>query len=282
MLLLVQHAMDRQANRVMLSLTGISIRFLIEFSSLFLLVFLCIMHEFTDVTLAKQFTLGLFSKHVSFIFANLFDPWMQMLHLTRMPSPTRSNKRRWCLIKISKHHHRVTNCRPVNRVHWSQSIPSHSILGGSKSLWSICRRTKWWHCFRRPISLPVTRTVFVHNHHEELDIQMISISGNTEDFHCSFFEDKVIPGRSNTSFQVAFLARHEGLVNNTLYIHSSVGSFQYQVSAFGEISPFRVRPLIGARVPVNSSFASLIYIYNPFSTPLQVCWALLFFFWSYL
>lgn len=100
---------------------------------------------------------------------------------------------------------------------------------------------------------------------------MISISGNTEDFHCSFFEDKVIPGRSNTSFQVAFLARHEGLVNNTLYIHSSVGSFQYQVSAFGEISPFRVRPLIGARVPVNSSFASLIYIYNPFSTPLQVC-----------
>ena len=126
--------------------------------------------------------------------------------------------------------------------------------------------------FYSPISMPVIETVYVHNARpDELAIQMISISGNTEHFHCSFFEDKIVPARSNTSFQVVFLARQEGLVNNTLYIHSSMGSFQYRVSAIGEASPFRVRPLIGARVPLNASFASLIYIYNPFSTPLQVC-----------
>lgn len=120
--------------------------------------------------------------------------------------------------------------------------------------------------------MPVIETVYVENvRPDEASIQLLSISGNTEHFHCSFFEDKIISAGTNTSFQVVFLARQEGLVNNTLYIHSSVGSFMYRVSAFGEASPFRVRPLIGARVPLNASFASLIYIYNPFSTPLQVC-----------
>lgn len=119
--------------------------------------------------------------------------------------------------------------------------------------------------------MPIIKTVHIHNDDDEITLQLISISGNTEHFHCSFFEEKILPPRSNTSFQVVFLARQEGLVNNTLYIHSSAGSFPYRVSAYGEHSPFRIRPLIGARVPLNSSFASLIYIYNPFSTPLQVC-----------
>ncbi|KAH9517423.1 hypothetical protein DERF_008099, partial [Dermatophagoides farinae] len=120
------------------------------------------------------------------------------------------------------------------------------------------------------IGMPIIKTVHIHNDDDEITLQLISISGNTEHFHCSFFEEKILAPRSNTSFQVVFLARQEGLVNNTLYIHSSVGSFPYRVSAYGEHSPFRVRPLIGARVPLNSSFASLIYIYNPFSTPLQL------------
>lgn len=123
---------------------------------------------------------------------------------------------------------------------------------------------------RRPIGLPVMRTVHVANNNGRFNIQMISISGTTEHFHCSFFEEKMIGPRANTTFQVVFLGRQEGLVNNTLYIHSSVGSFKYHVSAFGEASPYRLRPLIGARVPVNGTFASLIHIYNPFSTPLQV------------
>lgn len=40
----------------MISLMGI--RFVIEFSSILVLAFLCIMHEFTDVTFAKQFNIG--------------------------------------------------------------------------------------------------------------------------------------------------------------------------------------------------------------------------------
>lgn len=35
-------------------------------------------------------------------------------------------------------------------------------------------------------------------------------------------------------------------------------------------NPYRLRPFVGARVPVNSSFSPLISIFNPHSEPLQV------------
>lgn len=67
-----------------------------------------------------------------------------------------------------------------------------------------------------------------------------------------------------------FLARQEGTVNNTLFIHTSVGSFKYQVTACGMSNPFRLRPFIGAKVPINSSYSPLIHIYNPHNSTLQV------------
>jgi len=37
----------------------------------------------------------------------------------------------------------------------------------------------------------------------------------------------------NTTFEVVFLARQVGSIENTLYIHSSKGSFKYQVGILG-------------------------------------------------
>ena len=45
--------------------------------------------------------------------------------------------------------------------------------------------------FFRPIGLPVMRKVRVFNLNTQSSIQMLSISGNTIHFHCSFFTDKV-------------------------------------------------------------------------------------------
>lgn len=86
------------------------------------------------------------------------------------------------------------------------------------------------HSFHRPIGLPVLRKVKVFNLNAHSSIQMLSISGNTIHFHCSFFKDKVIPPSGNTSFDVVFLGREEGIVENTLYIHTSAGSFRFQVN----------------------------------------------------
>ena len=41
------------------------------------------------------------------------------------------------------------------------------------------------------------------------------------------FNVQVIPPGGNTTFEVVFLGREPGLVENTLYIHTSAGSFRY-------------------------------------------------------
>uniref|UniRef100_A0A672RRE5 Transmembrane protein 131 n=1 Tax=Sinocyclocheilus grahami TaxID=75366 RepID=A0A672RRE5_SINGR len=82
---------------------------------------------------------------------------------------------------------------------------------------------------------------------------------------------EIIPPGGNTSFDVVFLARVVGNVENTLFINTSHhGVFTYQVFGVGIPNPYRLRPFVGARVPVNSSFSPLISIFNPHSEPLQV------------
>ena len=44
-----------------------------------------------------------------------------------------------------------------------------------------------------------------------------------------------------------------------------------QVFGVGIPNPYRIRPILGAKVPVNSSFSPLIHMHNPHSSTLQVC-----------
>lgn len=58
----------------------------------------------------------------------------------------------------------------------------------------------------------------------------------------------------------------------TILINAAILMSALQVFGVGVPNPYRLRPFIGARVPVNSSFSPLINIHNPFSEPLQVTW----------
>ncbi|CAL8291077.1 unnamed protein product [Lota lota] len=122
----------------------------------------------------------------------------------------------------------------------------------------------------QPVGMPKMEKVYLHNPSPE-EISLISISATTAHFHASFFQNRIIPPGGNTSFDVVFLARVVGNVENTLFINTSHhGVFTYQVFGVGIPNPYRLRPFIGARVPVNSSFSPLINIHNPHSEPLQV------------
>ncbi|XP_028299716.1 transmembrane protein 131 [Gouania willdenowi] len=122
----------------------------------------------------------------------------------------------------------------------------------------------------QPVGMPKMEKVYLHNPSSE-EISLISISATTAHFHASFFQNRIIPPGGNTSFDVVFLARVVGNVENTLFINTTHhGVFTYQVFGVGIPNPYRLRPFIGARVPVNSSFSPLISIHNPFSEPLQV------------
>uniref|UniRef100_A0A671R845 Transmembrane protein 131-like n=1 Tax=Sinocyclocheilus anshuiensis TaxID=1608454 RepID=A0A671R845_9TELE len=122
----------------------------------------------------------------------------------------------------------------------------------------------------QPVGMPKMEKVYLHNPSSE-EISLISISATTSHFHASFFQNRIIPPGGNTSFDVVFLARVVGNVENTLFINTSHhGVFTYQVFGVGIPNPYRLRPFVGARVPVNSSFSPLISIFNPHSEPLQV------------
>ncbi|XP_068599286.1 transmembrane protein 131 [Brachionichthys hirsutus] len=122
----------------------------------------------------------------------------------------------------------------------------------------------------QPVGMPKMEKVYLHNPSSE-QISLISISATTAHFHASFFQNRIIPPGGNTSFDAVFLARVVGNVENTLFINTSHhGVFTYQVFGVGIPNPYRLRPFIGARVPVNSSFSPLIHIHNPYSEPLQV------------
>ncbi|XP_057413954.1 transmembrane protein 131 isoform X3 [Balaenoptera acutorostrata] len=123
----------------------------------------------------------------------------------------------------------------------------------------------------QPVGMPKMEKVYLHNPSSEETITLVSISATTSHFHASFFQNrKILPG-GNTSFDVVFLARVVGNVENTLFINTSNhGVFTYQVFGIGVPNPYRLRPFLGARVPVNSSFSPIINIHNPHSEPLQV------------
>ncbi|XP_030057243.1 transmembrane protein 131 [Microcaecilia unicolor] len=123
----------------------------------------------------------------------------------------------------------------------------------------------------QPVGMPKMEKVYLHNPSSEETISLVSISATTSHFHASFFQNrKILPG-GNTSFDVVFLARVVGNVENTLFINTSNhGVFTYQVFGVGIPNPYRLRPFIGARVPVNTSFSPIINIHNPHSEPLQV------------
>ena len=135
-------------------------------------------------------------------------------------------------------------------------------------------------------------TVHVHNAHSNKRIEMISINGDTtggdgigaggilsSPFYFSFVDKTILEPRSNTTITIAFLAKQEGLVNNTLFVKSNIGLSRLQLFGYGQSSQFRIRPLIGGKVSLNSTLSSIIYLYNPFPTSIQVCFP--FFLWEF-
>ncbi|XP_014258800.1 transmembrane protein 131 [Cimex lectularius] len=122
----------------------------------------------------------------------------------------------------------------------------------------------------RFLGIPHHEKVTIVNTSFNKTVHLSSISGNTIHFHSSFFQDKLIPPLGNTSFNIVFLGRGEGEIESNLYIHTSEGSFKYLVKGEGVVSPYRLRPISGVRLPLNASYSPLIVMHNPYASSLQL------------
>ncbi|XP_034937146.1 transmembrane protein 131 [Chelonus insularis] len=122
----------------------------------------------------------------------------------------------------------------------------------------------------RQLGVPHQETVFLINKDHNRTIHLTSISGSTQHFHSSFFQDKVIPPLGNTTFNVVFLGREEGEVDSHLHIRTSDGTLRYKVRGLSTRSPYRLRPVVGVKLPLNASFMPFIHMHNPHPEPIQV------------
>jgi hypothetical protein len=122
----------------------------------------------------------------------------------------------------------------------------------------------------RSIGDPHDEKVYLFNKHKNKKVYLGRITGSSSDFYSSYFEDKTIAPQSNTTFKVVFLPKTLGEINSSLAIHTSFGVINYQVRGVGVECMYRLRPLIGIKLPLNATISPEIQIYNPHDFALQI------------
>ncbi|KAI6188172.1 hypothetical protein M3Y98_00325400 [Aphelenchoides besseyi] len=112
------------------------------------------------------------------------------------------------------------------------------------------------------LGIPKRSAVIVYNPNH-VPVEINAISSKSLDFYFSFPENKIVKPLDKSRFIVTYLPRSEGKAATTLNIHTSVGTEEFHVSAHAHGNPYRIRPVIKARLPVNGTFEFPIVLHNP-------------------
>ncbi|CAJ0942085.1 unnamed protein product, partial [Mesorhabditis belari] len=113
------------------------------------------------------------------------------------------------------------------------------------------------------IGLPTFRRVRVKSRRKE-NVKLVSIMASSLNFHTTFFDkEKLASPDEDAWMDVAFLAREEGRVAGQLLVHVHDGTVHYQLLGTGAYNPYRLRPFIGTRLPINGTITRPLIVHNP-------------------
>lgn len=121
------------------------------------------------------------------------------------------------------------------------------------------------------IGVPLKREIHIKNF-GSLNIiigAIISLGGN---FHCSFFETHYLLPNNRTSFYVYFLPMTDkpAIKEDVIILHTSIGQFFHKVRGEVTGNPYRIRSILGVRIPINATFSAPIRVHNPHHTQIQL------------